>query len=153
PVPFLKLNYPNAGPGLPAATQSFALETDDDAEPEVLRAVMQLTGKSEHELWLIWNDLLVSNDRLRSKDRVSPLIKPWLKKERDRIDLQYLRFAELLLPRSADVMEFAMGTHTCVVAIKRLTGRQMRALGDATEPEWWGGMFFGMNQGQLVRVP
>ena len=153
PIAFLKLNYPNAGPGLPAETQSYTLAVDDDSEPEVLRAVQHLTGKSEFELQAIWQELLVTNDQRAGVHRVSPIIKTWLKKERDRIDLQYLRFAEILQPRTGDVMQYSRGAHQCVVVRKGISGQRIREMIDVAEPEWWGGMYFGMNQGQLVRVP
>jgi hypothetical protein len=152
PVAFLKAAYPWTNTGTPPDSVSFTLAVDDDSEAEVWRAVRQLTGKSDPELQLIWGELIASNAQRMGKDQVSPIIKTWLKKERDRIDLEYLRFAQVLLPRSQDVVHFAVPGHTCAVVTKHMRGTQIRELIDAVEPEWWGGMFFGLNQGQLVRI-
>ncbi len=153
PVVFLKESYPTSSPGMPTGSVSYALEVDDDAEAEVFRAVEQLTGKSEYELRDIWQELIATNTTRRGTDQVSPIIKTWLKRERDRIDLQYLRFAELLLPRAQEVAYFSAHGHTCIVVARRMHGGRIRRMIDAVEPEWWGGTFYGLNMGKLVRMP
>jgi len=152
PVTFLKELFPTANAEAPFDSTSFTLAVDDDSETEVWRAVRQLTGKSESELRVIWEGLIATNAHRLGKDQVSPIIKTWLKRERDRLDLEYLRFAQLLLPRAQEVVAFAAPGHTCVVVGKRMRGSEIRQMIDAVEPEWWGGTFFGRNQGHLVRV-
>jgi hypothetical protein len=152
PVVFLKQMYPTTGSGKRMESPSFTLAVDDDAEAPVLRAMRQLTGKDEEELRAIWAELLATNSKRLAKDQVGPIFRTWLRRERDRIDLQYLRFAELLQPRAQDVVQFAAQGHTGIVRCKRLRGTQIRAMIDAAEPEWWGGAFYGLNQGVLVRV-
>ena len=152
PVAFLKAAYPWTNTGTAPDSESFTLSVDDDSEAEVWRAVRHLTGKSDPEIQLIWGELIAGNSQRKGIDRVSPIIKTWLKKERDRIDLEYLRFAQVLLPRSQNVVHFAAPGHACAVVTKPMRGTRIRELIDAVEPEWWGGMFFGLNQGQLVRI-
>jgi hypothetical protein len=153
PVVFLKQNYASAGSGTRLESPSFTLAVDDDSEEPLFRAVLQLTGKGADDMRSIWAELLATNSQRLGKDQASPIFKTWLRRERDRIDLQYLRFARLLLPRSQDVVHFASQGHTCIVAGKRMRGTHIRQMIDAVDPEWWGGMFFGLNQGALVRVP
>jgi hypothetical protein len=134
-------------------SDSFTLEVDDDSEEEVFRAVEHLSGRNQEELKTIWQGLIAGNGTRLGKDQVSPIIKTWLKRERDRLDLQYLRDADLLLPKEKEIQDFAGHQRFYTVVSKRVRGNLIREKVDAVEPEWWGGMFFGNLHGRLVRVP
>jgi hypothetical protein len=152
PIAFLKTNYPVAGAVASTASKSYTLAVDDNSEEELWRAVRQLTGKSDFEIREIWQELLNGNSKRLGKDQISPIINTWLKKERDRIDLQYLRFAQLLQPRAGNSVTFTAPNHTCVVACKHFPGTYIRGFVDAVDPEWWGGRFYRLNQGALECV-
>jgi hypothetical protein len=161
PIAFLRQTFlaPSDTPAddlPPPASVSFALTIDDDSEPQVFRAVQQLTGRGESELRAIWGELIATNGKRSSREQVSPIITTWLKKERDRIDLDYLRFAQLLRPRDRQVVHFSAPGHTCVVVTRQMPGSHIRERVDGAEPEWWGGQFYARRQaagGRLVAVP
>jgi len=155
PVSFLKAEYGTRKDALdaPADTESFALVTDDDSEPEVFRAVQQLTGYTQDELREIWQGLLDTNDQRPGLDRVGPIIKTWLKKVRDRLDMQYLRDAEVLQPRMSEVNHFTGHGRAYTVVTRRMRGSAIRQMVDSSEPAWWGGGFYTLRGDELVRMP
>ena len=160
PVAFLKGNFATAteeapwGPGVgQVASDSFTLEVDDDSEEEVFRAVEHLCGRTQEELKEFWQGLIAGNGTRLGKDQVSPIIKTWLKRERDRLDMQYLRDADLLLPKEKEIQDFAGHQRFYTVVSKRERGNVIREKVDSADPDWWGGMLYGNQRGKLVRVP
>jgi len=133
--------------------ESFTLAVDDDSEAQVYRAAEQLSGRSVKELQQLWSELLQTNPTRAGKDQISPIIKTWLKSQRDRLDMQYLGDAELLQPRLQEVTSFFAHGRNYTVVCKRLPGQVIRAKIDSADPEWWGGRYYAIRQGVLVRVP
>jgi hypothetical protein len=155
-VAFLKQNYGSlSADGLPReyTSASYALAIDDDAEPQVFRAVRQLTGKSEEEIKEQWTRLVATNPERPGKDRVSPIIKVWLKKERDRLDMQYLQDARILHPRTQEVTQFVAHDRFYTVITKNLSVDAIRANIDCADPEWWSGSFYAYVNTIFSRVP
>lgn len=156
PVAFLKQHY---GTQRVAArrgggdAESFTLTVDDDSEPQVYRAVEQLTGQTTEALKELWQKLINTNATRAGKDKISPIIKTWLKGQRDKLDMQFLTDAQLLQERLAEVNYFQAHGRTYVVACKRLAGHGIRAKIDSADPEWWGGTYYALRQGELVRMP
>ncbi len=156
PVAFLKEHYATvAADGLSQefTSESFALATDDDAEPQVMRAVVQLTGKSEEELKATWSHLVSSNPTRVWNEQVSPIIKTWLKKRRDQLDMQFLQDARILHPREQEVSQFTAHDRFYTVITKALSGDAIREKIDSTDPEWWGGAFYAYVNTIFARVP
>jgi len=137
----------------PEESQSFTLTLDDDAEPQVFRAVEQLTGMNKEELRVLWNELLQDNPYRPSLEKISPIIKTWLKKERDRLDMMYLRDVHLLEERHDNIERFEGHGRAYAVVCKTCSGNLIREWIDQTDPEWWGGMFFAIRHGRLCKIP
>ncbi len=132
---------------------SFTLAVDDDAESEVFRSVQQLTGMSRDALTTHWSHLLATNQDRPGIDRASPIIKTWLKKQRDLLDMQFLQDAHLLEPRTQETSVFTAHGRTYTVTLHELRGRLIREKIDHAQPEWWGGTFYAISHGRLTRIP
>lgn len=152
PVAFLKQHYGSKGLAQGGA-ESFTLAVDDDSEPQVWRAVQQLTGQTADAIKDMWQELINTNASRPGKDRVSPIIKTWLKSQRDKLDNLFLNDVWLLEPREQEITYFQGHGHNYMVVCKRVSGQIIRAKIDSADPEWWGGTYYAIRQGGLVRVP
>ncbi|HVT82791.1 MAG TPA: hypothetical protein VHM90_19290, partial [Phycisphaerae bacterium] len=131
----------------------YALEIDEDSEPQVFRAVEQLTGRSAESLKEQWSALVATNPERSGMEQVSPIIRIWLKKVRDRLDMQYLQGARLLHPREKEVTQFVVNDRFFTVITKAFTGQEIRGKIDSTDPEWWGGAYYAYVNTVFSKVP
>ena len=152
PVTFLKQHYGSKGL-VQERAESFTLAVDDDSEPQVWRAVQQLTGQTAEAIKELWRELINTNVNRAGKDQVSPIIKTWLKGQRDKLDMLFLNDVLLLEPREREITYFSGHGHNYMVVCRRLAGRAIRAKIDNADPQWWGGTYYAIRQGELVRMP
>ncbi len=166
-IGYLRQMYGSAQPspaeeaGAGGGDESFALMVDQDSENLMMQAVMQLTGRTEADLRAIWNQLLQTNPKRTSHTQVSPFIKIWLRKERTQLDRMFLDEAWILRPRDGSletgtfnwVVMGSKGDRAYTVELLRMTGAQIKEKAAAAEAHWWNGMYWGLQNGRLARLP
>ena len=110
-------------------------------------------AEAARELKEQWSELVATNPQRSGMYQVSPIIRIWLKKERDRMDMQNLQGARILHPREQEVTRFATHHRFYTVITKLLTGGEIRSKIDSTDPEWWGGSYYAYVNTIFSRVP